>query len=91
MGSEMCIRDRNYYASFPEMTSDSDENILAAIASDLIMYSALTYASDYYLDERTDVFEGKYQQFMNELQEQANDQEIVGTIQAIRPSYYIDY
>jgi hypothetical protein len=81
----------NYYASFPEMTSDSDENILASIASDLIMYSALTYASDYYLDERTDVFEGKYQQFMNELQEQANDQEIVGTIQAIRPSYYIDY
>tara|TARA_B100000780_G_scaffold61148_2_gene39359 strand:+ start:8000 stop:8602 length:603 start_codon:yes stop_codon:yes gene_type:complete len=79
----------NYYASFPELTSDTDENILTGIAPDLVIYSSLTYASDYYLDERSQVFDQKYIQFMTELQEQANDQELIGTLQAIRPSYHL--
>jgi hypothetical protein len=69
------------------MTSDSEENLLAQIAPDLIMYAALTYASDYYLDERSSVFDNKYMTFMSEIQEQANDQELTGSIQSIRPSY----
>ena len=69
------------------MTSDSDENVLAAIAADLITYGALTYASDYYLDERAPIFAQKYQEFMTELQEQANDAETSGTLQSIRPTY----
>jgi len=77
----------NYYASFTEMTSDSDENVLATIAADLITYGALTYASDYYLDERAPIFAQKYQEFMTELQEQANDAETSGTLQSIRPTY----
>ena len=77
----------NYYASFEEMTTDSSENLLAQIAPDLIIYAALTYASDYYLDERSSVFDTKYMTFMSEIQEQANDQELTGTIQSIRPSY----
>lgn len=75
----------NYYANFPAMTLDSDENVLAAIAGDLIIYAALTYAADYYLDERSVLFEEKYLYFMTELQEQANDAETANT--AIRPSY----
>jgi hypothetical protein len=77
----------NYYASFTDMSSDTDENILAAIAADLITYAALTYASDYYLDERASLFEQKYTQFMSELQEQANDAETNGALQSIRPAY----
>lgn len=77
----------NYYASFTDMASDSDENVLAAIAADLITYGALTYASDYYLDERAPIFAQKYQEFMTELQEQANDAETSGTLQSIRPTY----
>ena len=77
----------NYYASFTEMTSDSDENVLAAIAADLITYGALTYASDYYLDERTPLFEQKYNQFLIEIQEQADSAELTGSLQAIRPTY----
>jgi hypothetical protein len=73
------------------MTTDSSETLLSQIAPDLIIYAALTYASDYYLDERTEVFEGKYLQFMTELQEQANDQELTGSLQSIRPSYILDY
>jgi hypothetical protein len=77
----------NYYANFVAMTADTDENILAQVASDLIIYSALTYAADFYLDERAQTFEARYIQFMTELQEQANDSEMAGSLQSIRPTY----
>jgi len=81
----------NYYASFTDMTSDTDENDLALIGSDLIIYGALAYASDYYLDERGPLFEGKFAQFMAEMQEQANDAETSGTVQSMQPvALYIE-
>ena len=81
-----------YYAEFAPMTLNTDENTLAAVASDLIIYGALTYAADFYLDERGPLFEQKFLQFMEELQEQANDQEMNGGVQSIQPSYqYADY
>lgn len=79
----------DYYAQFIDMTADSDENILAQVASDLIIYAALTYAADYYIDERSPVFEGKFTQFMAEIQEQSNDAETSGNMQTIRPSYQL--
>lgn len=75
----------NYYGQFTVMTADTDENDLAIIASDLITYGALGYASDYFLDERGPLFEQKFAQFLAELQEQANDAEVSGTVQAMQP------
>lgn len=75
-----------YYGEFPALSSDTSENALTKVAPDLIIYSALTYAADYYLDERAVQFEQKYQGFMLELQEQANDQEVNGGTQVIQPS-----
>lgn len=81
-----------YYAEFDSMLANSDENALAAVASDLIIYGGLTYAADYYLDERAGVFEQKFTQFLTEIQEQANDQELNGSTQVIQPAYsYQDY
>lgn len=76
----------NYYGQFADMTADSDENALAQASSDLIIYGALSYASDYYLDERGPLFEQKFVQFLAEIQEQANDAETSGTVQAMRPT-----
>ena len=76
-----------YYGEFDAMSADSDENKLAEVAPDLILYASLTYASDYYMDERSTLFEQKYQQFLSEIQEQSNDQELNGGPQSIRPSY----
>ena len=76
-----------YYGEFDAMSADSDENKLAQVAPDLIIYAALTYAADYYLDQRAEIFEQKYQQFLTEIQEQANDQELNGGTQAIAPAY----
>ena len=81
-----------YYAEFPALSADSDTNNLTTVASDLIIYAALTFAADYYLDERAGIFEEKYNQFLLEIQEQSNDQELNGSTNAIQPAYsYGDY
>ena len=76
-----------YYGEFDPMTQDSDENIIAQVAPDLLIYAGLTYAADYYLDSRSEVFETKFKQFLVEVQEQANDAEINGGVQRIQPTY----
>lgn len=82
----------NYYASFPAMTSDTDQNDLALIASDMIVYGALSYAADYFLDERGQLFEGKFVQGISEIQQQANDAETSGTVQVMQAhTTYEDY
>ena len=49
-----------YYCDFPPLVNNADENDLTAVASDLVIYSALTYAADYFLDERSAIFEQKF-------------------------------
>lgn len=76
----------NYYGEFAEMAADTDENNLAASSSDMIIYGALSFASDYYLDERGPLFEQRFMQLLTEVQEQANDAEMSGTVQVMRPT-----
>jgi len=76
----------NYYGEFAEMVADTDENNLAASSSDMIIYGALSFASDYYLDERGPLFEQRFMQLLTEVQEQANDAEMSGTVQVMRPT-----
>jgi len=81
-----------YYGEFDSMSVNTDENIIAQVAPDLLIYSALTYASDYYLDNRSELFETKFKQFLVEIQEQANDAETNGGVQRIQPTYtYTDF
>ena len=81
-----------YYSEFSPMTQNTDENAIAAVAPDLIIYAALTYAADYFLDERAALIEQKYGLFLSEIQEQANDQEMNGGVQSIQPTYtYTDF
>lgn len=76
-----------YYGDFDELSADSDANALSKAAPDLIIYAALTYAADFYLDERAELFESKYTTFLAEIQEQANDQELNGSANTIAPAY----
>ena len=76
----------NYYAELDELTDDSSENIITLIASDLLTYTALSYAGDYFLDERAPLFEQKSGQFLAEIQEQANAAEQSGVAQVMRPT-----
>lgn len=76
-----------YYCDFPALVNNLDENDLTAVAPDLVIYAALTYAADYYLDERAVIFEQKYQQFFKEVQEQADDQQLQGGSNSVQPAY----
>ena len=76
----------NYYGQFTDLVGDADSNDLTNVASDAVTYGALAYASDYFIDERSALFEQKLSMFLSELQQQANDAETAGTVQAIRPA-----
>jgi len=76
----------NYYGEFDALTTDTSTNVITDIASDLLTYTALSYASDYFLDERGQVFEGKAAQFLLEIQDQANSAETSGMSQVMRPT-----
>ena len=81
-----------YYAEMPPLVNNTDQTAMTQVASSLVIYSALTFAADYYLDERAELFELKYNQMMQEHQEMANDQETNGGTQVIQPTYrYQDY
>lgn len=80
----------DYYSQFDDLTSDASENSLTLIASDLVTYTALAYAADYFLDERGPLFEQKSGQFLLEIQEQANEAEQAGSLQTIRPSSILE-
>jgi len=76
-----------YYAEMPALVNAADETPMTRVAANLIIYSALTFASDYYLDERGELFEAKYNQFLAEHQGMADDQELNGGTQSILPAY----
>lgn len=76
----------NYYAEFAELATDTDENAITTTASDLLTYTALAYAADYFLDERGPMFDQKSGQFLAEVQEQANAAEQSGMAQVMRPT-----
>ena len=77
----------NYYGEFDDLVNDSDTNSLTSIASDLIIYTALGYASDYFLDERGPLFDQKAGAFIAEIQGQADSAETSGTSQFMRPTH----
>jgi hypothetical protein len=76
----------------PALVNTSDTTPMTEVASSLIIYAGLTFAADYFLDERGQLFEAKYNQMLQELQEMSNDQETNGGTQVVQPTYrYQDY
>lgn len=80
----------NYYAELDEFASDSTETTISKVAPDLVLYAGLTFAADFYLDERSPLFEAKFKAFLEELQEQSNDQELNGGTQSISLAFTYD-
>lgn len=80
----------DYYSQFPALTTDTSSNSLTNIASDLVTYTALSYAADYFLDERGPLFDQKAGVFITEIQEMANEAEQAGSLQSIRPSSILE-
>ena len=64
----------HYYADANTLTNDSDTNWITTIAPDMLVYGALSYAADYYLDQRRSAFEERFVGIMNDIQSMANDE-----------------
>lgn len=60
-----------YFGEIPDLVNDQDTNFLCVIAPDLLVYGALTFAADYYVDDRKPAFEDAFARIYAEVEEQA--------------------
>ena len=60
-----------YHGEIPDLTSDTATNFITEIAPELLVYGGLTYAADYFIDERKPLFDETFNRVFAELMEQA--------------------
>lgn len=65
-----------YYGEIPDLPSDTDSNFLTEIAPDLLIYTALSYAADYYIDDRKQQFSDMADSAFMQLMEQSYETEM---------------
>ncbi len=80
-----------YYGEIPDLTEDTSENFVTVVAPDLLIYGSLSYAADYFIDERKPLFEETYGRVYNELTEQALLTEMDQSSMAIGSPYGTEY
>lgn len=66
----------HYYADASALVADTDINWITEVAPTLLVYAALSYAADYFLDDRKQMFEQSYMQIANQLQFMAQQDEL---------------
>lgn len=76
-----------YYGEIPDLVEDTDTNFVTEIASDLLVYGALTFAADFFIDDRKDSFEQIAVRIFNEVQDQAYAMEFAQEGMAISNSF----
>lgn len=67
----------NYYSDATALSADTDTNWMTDAAPVLMIYGALRYASDYFLDDRKAVFAETFAEELFDIQEMANRDELV--------------
>ena len=81
-----------YYAELTDLINDEDTNEVAEIAPELIIYAALSFAADYFVDDRKEAFEGVYARTYAEIDEQARLLEFSGADMAVQSAHpHTDY
>lgn len=76
-----------YYGEIPDLVNDTDSNFVTEIAPDLLVYGALTFAADFFIDDRKDSFEQIAVRIFNEVQNQAIDMEFAQEGMSVQSSY----
>jgi hypothetical protein len=66
----------HYYVNADTLTADTDTNWITEIAPTLLVYAALSYACDYFLDDRKQLYEASYQQIADQIQQMALQDEL---------------
>ena len=76
----------DYFAEFEDVEEVADDTILTAIAHDLILYGALSYAADHWVDKRGPLFEQRFTQIISDIQNQGDADELTGSAQ-VSPAF----
>lgn len=76
-----------YYGEIPDLVADTDTNFLTEIAPDLLIYTALSFASDYYIDDRKEQFEQVAESAFQQLMDQSYETEMAQEGLAVSPSF----
>lgn len=75
----------NYYKNADTLSADTDTNWITEVAPTLLIYAALSYSADYFLDDRKQMFEASYMQIAEQLQLMALQDELQNA--SISPAY----
>lgn len=62
----------DYYDEFSDLVAPTDKNYLTVGANDLCIYGALSFAADWFIDKRAPMFEARFIQIKDEIQDQAD-------------------
>lgn len=74
-GDEVVLR---YYGEFEEFGNDNYETVEMAVYPDAMVYAALLFAADFYMDERKPFFETEFNRILLEIQASAEADEFKG-------------
>jgi hypothetical protein len=80
-----------YYGEFDDLPSDTSENTLTNVAPDLLIYGALTFAADYFVDDRKQIFEERYADIYGQVEEQSRMVEWDQATMQVAPAYQYPY
>lgn len=76
----------HYYADASQLVADTDSNWLTEAGPTILVYAALKYAADFFLDDRKSAFAETLGEDMSDLQEMASRDELVnGSISPLYP------
>lgn len=77
----------NYYAAQPQLVDPTDSNFFTISAQDLLVYGALSFACDYFVDDRMGGFEQRFAQLMGDIAEQSRETDMSQSDMAIAPAH----
>ncbi len=68
----------SYYAAFDRTEDENGETRYSLSIPDVVVYAALVYASDFFVDDRMPTFEARFQLLLQEVQEMSDAEEMSG-------------
>ena len=81
-----------YYGEFEDFADDGYETFESAVYPDAIIYSALTFAADFFIDERKPLFVDSLSQALTEIQASADKDALAGhDLRLSSPYQGLDY
>jgi hypothetical protein len=79
------VIDFGYYQEFPQGVSAESYTNYSVVITDLVVYAALIYAADLFVDVRKADFSNSFTEFMNEVQLMADRDEMSGGVYVRNP------